>query len=111
MAVQNPKMATAIPTISSLMRSPFMVNEAIIIQVPNKPIIQLRHIGSSFSLPSIQPYLHLPTIGSIKRRLRVSKFLCILVYKSNFDTIIFEFQFKGDRKKNYKIEGLERNRE
>jgi hypothetical protein len=37
-------MATEIPTINSLIRFPFMVKDAIINQVPNKPTIQFCHI-------------------------------------------------------------------
>jgi hypothetical protein len=37
-------MATAIPTINSLTRLPFMVNEAMINQTPNEPINQFCHI-------------------------------------------------------------------
>jgi len=43
-AVQNPKIATAIPTINSLMRFPLIVNEAMINQTPNEPMIQFCHI-------------------------------------------------------------------
>jgi len=44
-------MATAIPTINSLTRLPLIVNEAMISQTPNEPIIQFCHILISLSFP------------------------------------------------------------
>jgi hypothetical protein len=40
-----------------------MVNEAIIIHVPNRPIIQFCHIASNFPFPSIHSRLRLPAGG------------------------------------------------
>jgi len=53
-------MATAIPTINSLMRLPLIVNEAMINQTPNEPIIQFCHIEIRSPLPigySIKDFL------------------------------------------------------
>jgi len=44
-----------------------MVNEAIIIHVPNRPIIQFCHIASNFPFPSIHSRLRLPAVGRVGR--------------------------------------------